>query len=162
MHGNDYTKICLILAGMNLSRSSLKNIYERISITDLDDFINDVNDMKNIIDKNIIKSNDDDNVDIKYSSKKYNNSTDKINFVNKVEKRLIYDMKLSRVESVNLISKELSKRRLSTKIPSYNKISFSNWLLKILNLITESELLHVIYSIDNVNLKLSDWNLKNE
>lgn len=163
----DYTRLCFLLASMRLSHVELENIYKNIRMINKNKFISDIENANKIIIENTGELNkNNQSVDFNYKksdpTKKEIASKGENYFINKIEKKLTYDMGLNKNESAKLITRELEKRNFGYKIPSYNKISFSNWLFKILSNMSESELLHLIYSLDNNNPKLTDWNLKDE
>ncbi|MFP1778779.1 hypothetical protein ACLEEB_05545 [Lonsdalea quercina] len=164
---SDYTRLCFLLASMGYSHAELEKIYENIKMINKNTFINDIENVKKIIIRNIHtpnKNNQHEELIHKknISTRKEFTFKNENNLIKKIEQKLMHDMGLNKKESAQLIMSELEKRNLYYKIPSYNKISFSNWLFKILSNMSESEFLHLIYSLDNNNPKLTDWNLKDE
>ncbi|WP_434998581.1 hypothetical protein ACRQTN_07865 [Pectobacterium brasiliense] len=163
----DYTTLCFLMASMGLSHTELESIYDHIKMINKNTFINDIENVKKIMERDIYdlnKKNHFDELNYKknISIRKDITSKNESNLIKKIEKKLIHDMGLNKNESAKLIMDELGRRNFDYKIPSYNKISFSNWLFKILNNMSESEFLHLIYSLDSKNPKLTDWNLKDE
>jgi hypothetical protein len=80
----------------------------------------------------------------------------------KIKRLLLEEARLPKVEAMHALASAVLKRHPDVKIPSDSRKGFSAWLLKLINVVSESELLYMATTIRNkyVHEAPTDWRLK--
>ena len=90
------------------------------------------------------------------------NAQSNFNSYDKISRLLLDEARLSKIQAIELLSKEIARGYPNIQIPSESRKGFSIWLEKLTNIISESELLHIATKIRNeyVYDRPLDWRLK--
>lgn len=152
---NSYKKICALIAASGFKEREIVDFVETLHRTGPYEFIDTILRTKNLIEETVEYGLGGD---LKHSNS-FENSYDT---ANKITRLLIQEAKLPKTAAIQLLTTALLNRYPNQIIPNESRKGFENWIRKLIDITSESELLHIATKIRNdyVHESPSAWRLR--
>lgn len=153
MNTRAYRKICALLAASAFTEREIKEFAYTLEERNVARFIIDILYQR----KQIQDSNFDFDLNNPYSHSTFE---DEVN--EKIERLLLIEAGLTKMQAIEKLSNELHKKHDKLILPRDTKKGFSAWITKVSEIVSPSELLHLATYLRNsfVNEPPKDWRLK--
>ncbi len=158
-----HEKICALLAASNFKEQDIFEFVSYLKNNQIYDSIDLIMDIRRSI-TNSVKSYGftPDYPHSNENLRSYRDLEELSETENKIVHLLLEDAGISKNLAIELITDELKDRYGIDIIPHESRKGFTNWIRRLLKIVSESELLHIATKIRNnfVHNNPSDWKLK--